>query len=116
MYIQYNEWHVCRKLMSDMDYAVLNEWHDWITSNANTGLDLIGTWQGHCAFANTRSVVWKNPLYTANITAECANNKHMHYLFLDILNFLVFNSRQYLEYEARIGGYFFKQPVKLSVS
>ncbi|KAL8597675.1 hypothetical protein ACOMHN_012642 [Nucella lapillus] len=28
-------------LMSDMDHAVLNEWHDWIGSNANTGLDLI---------------------------------------------------------------------------
>lgn len=28
-------------LMSDMEYAVLEEWHDWLGDNAETGIDLI---------------------------------------------------------------------------
>ena len=31
-----------RNLMSDVEYAVLSEWHDWLYDNAATGIDLIG--------------------------------------------------------------------------
>lgn len=28
--------------MSDLDYTILQKWHEWLSKNANIGVDLIG--------------------------------------------------------------------------